>query len=124
MKRLELVPYGTLVRLDEFIGGLFLYGDELCFKRDNRGARDPYVCSTGEYFWGDVNHEHERDALMVQPVEAKWVYDVEFKTKDRVPCGTIEITHDDRGATTTLPYGFTVENNKGVLTIIRKDPFV
>ena len=72
MRKLEVVPYGWPCPLMECPPGLFVYGDQLCFKSeygDNDGKMDVYN-SAGEYFHGpkDINP----NVVIVQPVISQW----------------------------------------------------
>jgi len=53
--------------------GLFLHGDMLCAKTeyksqsptDGKYYSDAFICSTGEFWWGNVGNFSERDNLLV-----------------------------------------------------------
>lgn len=69
MKKLLVVPIEWPIPLGECTPGFFLHDKKLCFKSE---YGDVY-CETGEYFWGGAETTTERDAIEVQPVDAKWV---------------------------------------------------
>lgn len=59
-------------RLDECPPGLFLAGNCLGFKaeyRNEKGACEAYIVSSGEFFWGGAKTVEDREALTVTPVE-------------------------------------------------------
>lgn len=65
------------VKLSECPPGLFAFEGMLGFKSEYRSTNehtgfaktDAYVVDSGEYFWGGVSHEKDREDLMVIPVE-------------------------------------------------------
>ena len=71
MKKLIIVPCGWSCTLDECPPGFFEYNDELCLKAVY-GSFEAF-CANGDAFWGGTSTKKERDNLIVQPVEARWV---------------------------------------------------
>lgn len=78
MKELKIWPKGWPCTLEECPPGFFLFRDSLCLKSEyhtttqsGESNADAY-CESGEYFWGGVSATKDRNALIVQPVEAIW----------------------------------------------------
>lgn len=71
-KYLVIVPNGWACRFEDCPPGLFVIGGQVCFKSEY--GQDAYN-SAGEAFWGGVNTNEERSALIVQPCRAEWTND-------------------------------------------------
>ena len=69
MKKLELIPLNFPCRLGECPPGFFLFRDEVCFKSEYTESYN----SAGEYFWGGTSDKNETWALIVQPLDYKWI---------------------------------------------------
>jgi hypothetical protein len=89
VKRLTLEPVGWPCTLQECPPGLFLHGNEVCFKTEYGrmettgpvnvpgsevrwicGPCTDAYCESGEHFC--VTTSDERELLMVQPLEYRW----------------------------------------------------
>lgn len=84
-----------LIKLNDCSPGLFLFNGSLCFKSEytstlenpRRYQCDAYVASSGEYFHGGAKSTEERGNLMVLPVSADRLTELEAEVealRDRV----------------------------------------
>ena len=78
MKLLIITPEGWSCTFAECRPGLFVIGDWLYLKTEYKkpgiasSINDAY-CANGELFSGGTNTNDEQNALIVQPVEYRWV---------------------------------------------------
>jgi len=73
VKRLIVKPVGWPCTLGECPAGLFVHGDDLCFKTDytDDGKMEVYL-ENGEAFWAGCRSQEDLRKVIVQPVEAEW----------------------------------------------------
>lgn len=69
-KELIIIPDEWTCSLGSCPAGLFVYGDQLCFKSGY--GNDELFLDSGEAFWGGTSDKKARNELIVQPVKAKW----------------------------------------------------
>ena len=70
-------PEGWQCTFKECPAGFFVFGGSLCLKSEyfSTGGGQDYndaYCESGEYFYGGVDNNEDRDKLMVQPVIVGW----------------------------------------------------
>lgn len=72
-KNLIIRPSDWPCTLMECEPGFFTFNDSLCFKTEYSvtGRIEAYNCA-GEYFWGGVSTEKEREKLIVTPCHPEW----------------------------------------------------
>ncbi len=75
MKIFIIEPKGWPCKLHEFGSGLFLSGNELCFKTGyiTGEKSEAYIVDGGSAFWGGTSSDTDREELEIQPVVAKWI---------------------------------------------------
>jgi len=63
----QIVPEGWPCSYEDCPPGLFMVDGTLCCKTEY-SDQSPFVCESGEIFWGGTDTTDDRNALEVQPV--------------------------------------------------------
>lgn len=64
MTRINLVPHGFPVRLEDCPSGHFLFNESICFKNDYA----EFFLASGDSFWGGCDKKEDVMNLIVQPL--------------------------------------------------------